>query len=62
MSKTSPYPRYTRAARDQHLAKRGFLAGYSSALADILTALEDGGEDAARQWIATHYDEEAHRP
>ena len=29
-----------------------FRAGYLEALGDVLAKLDDGGEDAARQWIA----------
>jgi uncharacterized protein YidB (DUF937 family) len=42
--------------------QRAYKAGYSEALADILTALEDGGEDAVREWISQNYDEGAYRP
>jgi len=32
--------------------RRWFRVGYVEALTDILVKLDDGGEDAARQWIA----------
>jgi len=40
-----------RAARAREYAK-----GYQSALADILTKLEDEGEQGVRQWISDNYD------
>jgi hypothetical protein len=44
-------------------AAKNYREGYQHALADVLTALEDGGEDAARAWIADNYREtEAGRP
>ena len=48
-----------RKARERQHAHR---AGYNEALADVLTALEDGGEDAVREWISSNYDEGAYRP
>jgi len=31
-----------------------YWQGYQQALTDILTALDEGGEDAARAWIANN--------
>lgn len=33
---------------------RAFAAGYQEALADVLTALDAGGEAAAREWITSN--------
>ena len=42
-------------AREQQRAE-AYRDGYQHALADVLTALEDGGEDAVREWISNNYD------
>lgn len=42
-----------RKAQDR---QRAHKAGYNEALAEILTALEDGGEDAVREWISNNYE------
>lgn len=34
---------------------QGFPEGYDSAIEDLLTALDDGGEDALRAWAAEHH-------
>jgi uncharacterized protein YidB (DUF937 family) len=33
---------------------RWYRAGYQSALADLLEKLDEGGEEAARKWIANN--------
>lgn len=35
-------------------ALRAFAKGYQEALEDVLAALESGGEEAAREWIANN--------
>jgi hypothetical protein len=53
----------TAAIVKRQAAAKNYREGYQHALADVLTALEDGGEDAARAWIADNYREtEAGRP
>jgi len=52
----------TAAIVTRQAAARNYRHGYQEALMDILTALEDGGEDAVREWISTNYDEKAYRP
>jgi hypothetical protein len=34
--------------------QQSYQAGYQAALADIARALDEGGEDGARQWIASN--------
>jgi uncharacterized membrane-anchored protein len=45
----------TAAIVKRQAAAKNYREGYQHALADVLTALEDGGEDAARAWIADNY-------
>jgi hypothetical protein len=36
------------------VAHRWYAAGYQQALADLLARLDEGGEDAAREWISNN--------
>lgn len=38
--------------------QQSFQAGYQAALADLERALDENGEDAARQWIANNSTQE----
>lgn len=49
-------PSDTPRIRRQQAAGFNFREGYQHALADVLTALEDGGEEAVREWISNNYE------